>query len=76
MPVPQLSADDLYQEEVIQARQIPPERKLALGLELFDRVRALMVAGIRLEHPEADDQTVHRILLERLELARRLENEP
>jgi hypothetical protein len=71
-----LSADDLYWEEVRDAREIPPERKLALGLEIYDRVLAMMTSGIRGEYPDADDQTVHRMLLERLELARQMENRP
>ena len=71
-----LSADDLYWEEVEQARRIPPQRKLVLGLELYDRARALMTAGIRAQHPEADEQTVRRLVRERLEAARRLEIEP
>jgi hypothetical protein len=71
----QLSADDLYWEEVLEARKIPPERKLSLGLELHERVRALMLSGIQAQNPQADEQTIHRILRERLELARQLENQ-
>lgn len=76
MSIPHLSADDLYWEEIEDARRIPPERKLVLGLELFDRMKELIRAGIRLQHPGADEQTVHRMLLERLDMARRLENQP
>jgi hypothetical protein len=76
MSVPQVSADDLYQEEVMEARLMSPERKLSLGLELFDRVRAMIVMGIRLEHPEADEQTIRRLVRERLDEAKRLENQP
>lgn len=71
-----MSADDLYREEVLEARAMAPDRKLVLGLELFERVRASMIAGIRLDHPEADDETVQRLLKERIELAERLEKLP
>jgi hypothetical protein len=76
MAIPQLSVDDLYREEVMEARQMTPELKLTLGLELFDRVRELMIAGIRHQYPEADEDTVRRLYQERLELAERLENTP
>lgn len=74
--VPVLSADDLYRERVRAAREMPPARKLALGLKLFDRARALMIAGTRSEFPNADDDEVRRILGQRLELARKLECTP
>lgn len=76
MSIPHLSADDLYWEEIEDARRIPPERKLVLGLELFDRTKELIRAGIRLQHPDADERTVHRMLLKRLDMARQLENQP
>ncbi len=71
-----LDADDLFREELSDARAIHPDRKLVLGLEIFDRIRASMMAGIRMQFPEADEQEVRRILVERLELARRLEEAP
>lgn len=75
MAIRRLSVEDLYWEEVEQARRISPQRKLALGLELYDRTRALMTAGIRAQHPEADEQTIRCMVRDRLESARRLENE-
>lgn len=75
MPIRRVSADDMYWEEVEEARRIPPERKLVLGLELLDRVKELLRAGIRLQHPNVDEATLHRMLRERLELSRQMENE-
>lgn len=69
-----VSVDDMRREEILEASKIPPERKLALGLELFDRVRAVMLAGIRDQHPDANESEIRRILVQRLEIARRLEN--
>ncbi len=71
-----MAADDLFREEVLEARAMPEERKLALGLELFDRARALMLAGIRTQYPEADEDAVHEILVRRLQIARELESLP
>lgn len=56
-----------------QARRQSPEAKLAAGIDLFCFARELMLAGIRAQFPEANDEQVHGILRERLALARRLE---
>ena len=71
-----LSADDLYWEEVEEARARSLEEKFFAGPRLFDRSCEFMRAGIRMQHPEANENQVERLLLERLELARRLENRP
>lgn len=69
-----MSAEDLYREEVLAARAMPEDRKLALGLELFDRARTMMLAGIRMQFPEADEATVRQILVRRLQMAREVES--
>lgn len=66
--------DRLYLEEVRTAREMSPEDKLFAGPRLFDRACRIMRDGIRHQYPEADEAEVNRILLERLALARRLEN--
>lgn len=48
------------------------ERLLA-GPAMFDISVMMMRAGIRLEHPSADETTVEHLLVERLRQARRLE---
>ncbi|MFN0056186.1 MAG: hypothetical protein ACKV0T_28900 [Planctomycetales bacterium] len=74
MPVDIELADDIYRERVLRARRTPPEDKLLAGAEIFDRVCSIMASGIRADFPEADEDEVDRILLQRLQLARRLEN--
>ena len=69
-----MTPHDLYREEVTEARAMPPDRKLVAGLELFDRVRMFMIAGIRSQYPDAGESEVRQTLVQRLELARRLEN--
>lgn len=66
-------ADEIYRERVLRARRTPPEQKLMLGAILFDYACGITVSGIRAQFPEADDAEVHRILCERLALARKLE---
>ena len=68
-----LTADDLDRETIAAGRRTPPSEKLRAGLELFDRTTRIMAAGIRHEQPHADDETVIRVMRERLRLARALE---
>lgn len=65
--------DDIFRERVLRARQTPPEEKLLDGPRLFDWACRITMAGIRHQFPEADEQQVKEILVQRLALARRLE---
>lgn len=65
--------DQLYREEVLRARAMPPEEKLLAGPRLFDIVCRRMAAGVRHEYPDADEARVQEIVRDRLRLARRLE---
>ena len=65
--------DALFRERVLRARQTPPGEKLLDGPRLFDLSCRIMMDGIRDENPGADEQTVRRILEQRLNLLRRLE---
>ncbi|MCI0677084.1 MAG: hypothetical protein L0Y42_15085 [Phycisphaerales bacterium] len=49
------------------------EERAAAGVDLFDLMTASMRAGIRLQHPKADERTVEDLLVERLRSARRHE---
>lgn len=66
-------ADALYRERVLRARQTPPEEKFLDGARLFDYACRITLAGIRHQHPEADEARVQQILAERLALQQRLE---
>ena len=65
--------DELYREELREARAMPPEQKLLLGEELFVYACSITMAGIRNQFPEADESERRRILEQRLELQRKLE---
>jgi hypothetical protein len=64
---------ELYRDKIRAARNMSPAEKLAASGDLFDEVCARMRSGIRAQFPDADDEAVERILFERLEIARRLE---
>ncbi len=65
--------DDIYRERVLRARRTPPAQKLLDGPRLFDRACRLMIAGIRRQFPDADEQRVQEILRERLAILRRIQ---
>jgi hypothetical protein len=72
-PETQRLIDELYREELREARAMPPEQKLLLGEELFAYACSITMAGIRNQFPEADEAERRRILEQRLELQRKLE---
>lgn len=48
--------------------------KILAGPRLFEAACRMMRAGIRLQHPDADEARVTELLRERLALQRRMEN--
>jgi hypothetical protein len=63
--------DQLYREQVLQARSMTPEQRVLEGLRLSDMAMRAMADGIRAEFPNADECEVLGILRERLERIRR-----
>jgi hypothetical protein len=74
-PTPEL-IDALFRDKIEQARATPPEEKLLDGPRLFDYACEIAKAGIRMQHPDVSEDEVERLLIKRLELARRLEEDP
>lgn len=64
----------LSDEEIRDARQMSPEDKFLEGARLFDRTCRIMKDGIRHEFPNASEDEVYAILLERLDMAERAES--
>jgi hypothetical protein len=62
-------ADAIYVEKIRRARAMTVGERMEAGIELFEASLDLMRDGIRMLHPEADDEEVERIL--RRQLARR-----
>jgi hypothetical protein len=72
-PETQRLIDELYREELREARTMPPEQKLLLGEELFAYACSATMAGIRNQFPEASEAEWRRILEQRLDLLNTLE---
>jgi hypothetical protein len=65
--------DQLYREEVLEARRMNPEDKLILGERLFRWACAVALEGIRFQNPNASEAECQRLLRARLALGRKLE---
>jgi hypothetical protein len=72
-PETQRLIDELYREEIRDARAMTPEQKLLLGEELFAYACSITMMGIRNQFPEADEAERRRILEQRLALQLKLE---
>jgi hypothetical protein len=65
--------DELYRQELIEARAMLPEEKVLAGQQLFEAACRITLAGIRHQCPEASEERCREILRGRLELQRKLE---
>ena len=72
-PATQRLIDELYREELIEARAMPPAEKVLAGQQLFEAACRITLAGIRNQNPGASEQECLEILRQRLRLQRRLE---
>ena len=64
--------DELYREEVMEARRMSLEEKLLLGERLFRWACEITLAGIRHQNPGVSEAECQRILRERIELGKKL----
>jgi hypothetical protein len=65
--------DELYRQEVLQARAMPPEEKLLAGERLFAWACEITLTGIRGQFPEATEGQCLELLKQRLALRRQWE---
>jgi len=65
--------DELYREELAEARAMTPEQKVLAGQQLFEGACRITLAGIRNQNPGLSEEQCLGILRQRLVLQRRLE---
>ena len=65
--------DELYREEVLDARKMSPEDKFLAGEELFEYASSITLAGIRTQNPGFTEEDCRRELERRLELRKRMD---
>ena len=67
-----VSPDAATEMQIERYRQMTGEERVKLGFDLFRLACDVARAGIRSQHPGADEAEVERLLKERLALARNL----
>lgn len=65
--------DELYREEVRDARRMTPEEKFLAGEDLFEYACSITMAGIQSQNPGWTAEACRRELDRRLELGERLQ---
>lgn len=65
--------DQLYREEVLDARRMTPEDKFLAGEELFVYACSITLEGIRNQNPDFSAEDCRHELARRLELRERME---
>ena len=73
-PETQRLIDELYKEEVLDARRMSLEEKFLAGEELFQYACTITLWGIRNQYPDLSEDQHRRILEERVALGERLKN--
>jgi hypothetical protein len=62
-----------FWEEVDRSRQLSEAQRARCTLDLIDRTRSLNLAGIRMQFPEANDEEVQSIFVQRRALIKKLD---
>ncbi len=65
--------DELYREEVLDARRMSPEAKFLAGEELFEYACSITLEGIRNQNPDFTPEECRRELNRRLEWREEME---
>ena len=65
--------EELYREELIEARMMPPKDKVLAGQQLFEAAYRMTLAGLQNQHPGMSEERCLKILRQRLVLQQRLE---
>lgn len=72
-PETQRLIDELYREELREARAMRPEDKVLAGQQLFEAACRITLAGIHHQNAGASDEQCWEVLRKRLEWWKRLE---
>jgi hypothetical protein len=68
--------DESFWEEVERSRRLTPQQRFLGTFAISDLARKLVMAGIRRQFPDADEQRVLEIFADRCRLARELDLMP
>ncbi len=66
--------DSDFLEQIERARGMTGEEKIRESLQLYDRMRRLIMDGLRNENPNASEMEIDHLFFQRLEFNRSLES--
>lgn len=66
--------DELYRQKIRQARAMTPAERVLASFDLTDLALKVMAAGVRAQFPDAEEPEVQRIVRQRIDRVRQLEN--
>jgi len=72
-PETQRWIDELYREEILEARAMSPSGKVLAGQQLVESACRITLAGIRNQNPGTTEEQCREILRQRLEWQKKLE---
>ena len=58
-------ADDIYRRRVLRARALTPGQRLSDSMEMTDFCLGMARAGVIVQHPEADEAEINRLMNQR-----------
>jgi hypothetical protein len=64
--------DQLFADQIRQARRMSPEDRVREGLRLSDLAMQVMADGVRHQFPSATDEEVQRLVRQRMKRIRQL----
>ena len=62
--------DAIYREKVERARRMTVSERLAEGFHLFEEAMGRMKIGIRMHHPDSDENEINRLLIQQMDRLR------
>lgn len=65
-----VTPEDMDREQFEDGLRMTPDERVRVALDLYDLCRTACLAGIRMQHPDADDAEVERLYERRLALGR------
>ena len=68
-----LQLDQWEREDERMDRQLTPEQRITLALQLFELGRQIRLAGLRLEYPDASPEELQSVFIRELDEARQEE---
>lgn len=67
--------DEIYRRKILHSRKLTPEQRITCALELSDSVARIIRDGVRNQFPNACEDEVQRLFIERVRRVKRLDEQ-